>query len=46
MKEGTDATLIAYGSLVSQAMQAAAELEAEGLSVGVIDARFCKPVDR
>jgi 1-deoxy-D-xylulose-5-phosphate synthase len=45
LKEGTDATLIAYGALVSQAMQAAAELEAEGLSVGVIDARFCKPVD-
>src|SRR6266850_3980698 len=45
LKEGDDATLIAYGALVSQAMQAAAELEAEGLSVGVIDARFCKPVD-
>ncbi len=45
LKEGTDATLIAYGALVSQAMQAAAEMEAEGLSVGVIDARFCKPVD-
>jgi len=45
LKEGTDATLIAYGALVSQAMQAAAELEAEGVSVAVIDARFCKPVD-
>jgi 1-deoxy-D-xylulose-5-phosphate synthase len=45
LKEGTDATLIAYGALVSQTMQAAAELEAEGLSIGVIDARFCKPID-
>jgi len=45
LREGTDATLIAYGALVSQAMAAAAELEAEGLSVGVIDARFCKPID-
>ncbi|HEV8291334.1 MAG TPA: transketolase C-terminal domain-containing protein, partial [Tepidisphaeraceae bacterium] len=45
LKDGSDATLIAYGALVSQAMQAAAELEAEGLSLAVIDARFCKPVD-
>jgi 1-deoxy-D-xylulose-5-phosphate synthase len=26
-------------------MEAATELEAEGLSIGVIDARFCKPLD-
>jgi len=45
LKEGSDATLIAYGALVSGAMSAAAELETEGLSVGVIDARFCKPID-
>src|SRR3989440_11513110 len=45
LKEGTDATLIAYGALVSQAMLAAGELEGEGLSVAVIDARFCKPID-
>src|SRR5436190_5286753 len=45
LKEGAEATLIAYGALVSQSMEAAAELEAEGISVEVIDARFCKPVD-
>jgi 1-deoxy-D-xylulose-5-phosphate synthase len=45
LREGSDATLIAYGSLVSQAMEAAAELEAEGLALEVVDARFCKPID-
>lgn len=45
LREGGDATLIAYGALALSAMLAAEELAAEGLSVGVIDARFCKPVD-
>lgn len=45
LRDGTDATLIAYGTLAQQALDAAAELSGEGYSVGVIDARFCKPVD-
>jgi 1-deoxy-D-xylulose-5-phosphate synthase len=45
LREGADATIIAYGALVQNAMLAADELSADGLSVGVIDARFCKPVD-
>jgi 1-deoxy-D-xylulose-5-phosphate synthase len=45
LREGDDATIIAYGSLVQNAMLAAEELSADGLSVGVVDARFCKPVD-
>jgi 1-deoxy-D-xylulose-5-phosphate synthase len=45
LREGADATIIAYGALALNAMVAAEELTAEGLSVGVIDARFCKPVD-
>ena len=45
LREGTDATIIAYGALALNAMVAAEELTAEGLSVGVIDARFCKPLD-
>ncbi len=45
LKGGDDATIIAYGSMAWQAMQAAQLLENEGLSVGVIDARFCKPLD-
>lgn len=45
LRQGTDATLIVYGALMSHAMEAATELESEGVSVGVIDARFCKPLD-
>jgi 1-deoxy-D-xylulose-5-phosphate synthase len=45
LRDGADATLIAYGALVQNAMLAAEELSADGLSVEVIDARFCKPID-
>ena len=45
LREGTDATIIVYGALAQNAMLAADELSADGLSVGVIDARFCKPLD-
>ncbi|HEX8524846.1 MAG TPA: 1-deoxy-D-xylulose-5-phosphate synthase [Tepidisphaeraceae bacterium] len=45
LRSGTDATLIIYGALCEQAMGAADELSSEGISVEVIDARFCKPVD-
>jgi 1-deoxy-D-xylulose-5-phosphate synthase len=45
LRHGEDATIIAYGALVQNAMLAAEELSADGLSVGVVDARFCKPVD-
>lgn len=45
LREGSDATIIAYGSLVQNALLAAEELSADGLAVGVIDARFCKPLD-
>jgi 1-deoxy-D-xylulose-5-phosphate synthase len=45
LREGTDATMVVYGALAQQAMLAAEQLATEGVSVGVIDARFCKPVD-
>jgi 1-deoxy-D-xylulose-5-phosphate synthase len=45
LREGTDATLIAYGSLAWQSLEAARLLEEDGLSVAVVDARFCKPLD-
>lgn len=45
LREGTDATIIAYGSLVHEALVAADTLSADGLQVEVIDARFCKPLD-
>jgi 1-deoxy-D-xylulose-5-phosphate synthase len=43
---GDDAMLIAYGSLFAQCVKAAERLRKEGLSVGVINARFAKPIDR
>src|SRR5205814_2120430 len=45
LRKGSDATLIVYGALAEQAMVAAEQLGTEGISVEVIDARFCKPVD-
>ncbi len=45
LRRGSDITFIAYGALVQNALLAADELIAEGVSVEVIDARFCKPVD-
>jgi len=46
MREGRGATVLAYGSTVSAAVEAAAQLQQQGLSVRVFNARFAKPVDR
>ena len=43
--EGDDVVLWAYGAMVEQALAAAAELQKRGARVGVVDARFCKPLD-
>jgi 1-deoxy-D-xylulose-5-phosphate synthase len=45
LREGPDATLIAYGALAEYAMVAAEAMACEGIQVEVIDARFCKPLD-
>ncbi len=45
LHSGSDAALLAYGSTVAAAVEAARTLGAEGLSVGVINARFAKPLD-
>jgi len=45
LREGEDATIIAYGALAQNALAAAEILAGEGVSCRVIDARFCKPVD-
>src|SRR5688572_10566783 len=45
LREGADATIISYGALTLHAIQAAEELDKEGAAVGVVDARFCKPLD-
>lgn len=43
---GEDACFIAYGTLFPSCVKAAARLREEGIQVGVINARFCKPLDR
>ncbi|WP_428939873.1 1-deoxy-D-xylulose-5-phosphate synthase [Fontivita pretiosa] len=45
LRRGRDATIIVYGALAENAMQAAEQLAEEGIDVEVIDARFCKPLD-
>ena len=42
---GTDATIIATGLMVPEAMQAAEELKEEGISVRVINMATIKPID-
>ncbi|MFO0844900.1 MAG: 1-deoxy-D-xylulose-5-phosphate synthase [Gemmataceae bacterium] len=43
---GDDVILVAYGTLLTTCVKAAEVLRQEGLSVGVVNARFCKPLDR
>jgi 1-deoxy-D-xylulose-5-phosphate synthase len=43
---GEDGVLIALGTLFPTCVKAAAALRAEGLNIGVINARFVKPLDR
>src|SRR5437667_2127379 len=43
---GSDAMLIAYGSLFPTCVKAAEALRKQGLDVGVINARFAKPLDK
>ncbi|MDA0832912.1 MAG: 1-deoxy-D-xylulose-5-phosphate synthase [Planctomycetota bacterium] len=42
---GTDGMLIAYGSLFPTCVRAAQKLKNDGLDVGVINARFLRPLD-
>ncbi len=44
--EGTDLLIIAVGSMVRPSIAASSVLKQEGISVGVMDARFVKPLDR
>jgi 1-deoxy-D-xylulose-5-phosphate synthase len=45
LRDGTDATIVVYGALAESVITAAELLCADGISIEVIDARFCKPVD-
>ncbi|SMP39138.1 1-deoxy-D-xylulose-5-phosphate synthase [Neorhodopirellula lusitana] len=44
IRQGCDGTIVAYGAMLEQAIAAAESLEGE-LSVGVVNARFVKPID-
>jgi 1-deoxy-D-xylulose-5-phosphate synthase len=43
---GTDAAILCCGTQLSDCEKAAATLRDEGLSVGVVNARFVKPIDK
>lgn len=44
--EGTDATVIATGLMVSEALMAKEELEKEGIHIRVVDIHTIKPIDK
>ena len=46
LQDGHDIVLIAVGRVVQEALKAAKALEETGVSVGVINARFIKPLDK
>lgn len=43
---GTDGTILAAGTPLAECVVAAEKLREEGLDVGVVNARFVKPIDR
>ncbi len=45
LREGTTVAILSYGTRLKEALVAAEELAARGLSTTVADARFCKPLD-
>ena len=46
LREGSQIALLSYGTRLDEALGAAKELEALGLSTTVADARFAKPLDK
>src|SRR5207342_1265534 len=46
LREGRDLLFVGFGPIVMRALDAATELEKEGWSIGVINARFARPLDR
>lgn len=46
LRDGSDAAVIAYGSMVYPAVEAAAALAKDGINAAVVNARFVKPLDR
>ena len=46
LRDGDDAAVLVFGTLANEALEAAAELASEGISVAVLNARYVKPLDR
>ncbi|GAA1488903.1 transketolase C-terminal domain-containing protein [Brachybacterium sacelli] len=46
LRPGRDATLVAYGSMVTTALEAATAAEDDGIDLEVIDLRSLSPIDR
>ena len=46
LRDGEDAAILAFGSRVHPALEAAEALAADGRAVAVLNARFAKPLDR
>ncbi len=46
MKEGSRVAILSYGTRLAEAMTAAEQLDVQGLSTTVADARFAKPLDK
>lgn len=44
-REGTDVTIVSFGKIIKVAYAAAKELEAEGISVEIVDLRTVRPID-
>jgi 1-deoxy-D-xylulose-5-phosphate synthase len=45
LREGSDVVIWAFGAMVNEALAAADSLAGKGVAVGVVDARFAKPLD-
>ncbi len=45
LQPGRDAVIVAYGTLAYEAIEAACELQRDDLQIGVVNARFAKPLD-
>ncbi len=45
LRDGRDLTIVAVGSMVSPAWEAATQLQSEGIDCAVINARWIKPID-
>ncbi len=45
LREGDDAVIISYGAVTAESLHAAEILAEKGIEVGVVNARFAKPLD-